>query len=323
MIHSMITHPPAVLQPDCSASERRHDWEGARLQAQCAFRLIVALFERLRNLGAYDVSSIVVVADHGYGFESRFAVRSQDLEFRRMVGAFNPVVLVKPAGSHGRLTTSDARIQLADVPKSLCGEADCSPSDGLRRLDAVDPGRTRTAFWYIWNNRYWNLPHIPGLVRYSIRGDLPRVASWSREAEAYEPGTAIEFRTGGNLGRYVGFGWGLRQKARTWMADAEATLWLRGRFEPFRDYWLVLEGRLRRASPAERVTVEVNGVEVGEVTFEPATRLTTYRFPVPASVLSRSPDTLILFSAKAGPDAGERPPEVRLAVKTVELRLMP
>jgi hypothetical protein len=95
-------------------------------------------------------------------------------------------------------------------------------------------GRTRTAFWYTWNHRYWELPRIPGLVRYSVHGDLPRVESWSREPTAYEPGTVIEFRRGGNLGAYVGFGWGHRHEAHTGTVDAEATLWLKGRFEPGR-----------------------------------------------------------------------------------------
>jgi hypothetical protein len=326
MIHSTITHLPAVLQPDCSPGERRHDREGARLQAQCAFSRIVALLQRLRAGGAYDVSDIAIVADHGYGFESRFAVASQDPKFRRMVGAFNPVVLVKPAMARGPLTTSDAPIELPDVPRALCAGAVCSPAEGLRRLDAADPGRTRPAFWYTWNHRYWTLSQIPGLTRYSIRGDLPRVGSWSREAVAYTPGTVIEFRRGGNLGPYVGFGWGRRQPTHTWMADAQATLWLRGRFEPGRDYLLVLEAQPGGASPAapKRVAVAVNGVAVGEVaTTDPAPSFESYRFTIPANVLSRSPETLICFSAKAPPNADRDPSPAGLAVKTVELRPLP
>jgi hypothetical protein len=269
MIHSMITHLPAVLQPDCSTGERKDDREGARLQAQCAFRRIVALLQRLRAGGAYDVSSIVVIADHGYGFESRFAEGSQDPKFRRMVGFFNPVVLVKPAGARGPLTTSDAPIELADVAKALCGEAGCSPAEGLRRLDEVDAGRTRTAFWYLWSHRYWNLPHIPGLVRYSIRGDLTSIKSWSREAVAYPPGTVIEFRRGGNLGRYVGFGWGHRQATDTWMVDADATVWLRGRLEPSRDTAIAQEAGDASPGAPERMRVEVNGVESGRASTDP------------------------------------------------------
>jgi hypothetical protein len=326
MIHSTITHLPAVLQPDCSPGERRHDREGARLQAQCAFRQITALLERLQAGGAYDVSNIVVLADHGYGMESRFVVGTEDPNFQRMVGAFNPVVLVKPAMARGPLTTSDAPIELADVARALCAGAVCSPAAGLRRLDAVDPGRTRNAFWYTWKNEYWSLQHIPGIQRYWIRGDLTSIKSWSREAAAYAPGTVIEFRRGGNLGRYVGFGWGHRQRTHTWMVDAQATVWLRGRFEPGRDYLLVVEAQPGDASPRapKRVAVEVNSMEVGEVaTTDPTPSFETYRFLVPSNDLSRFPNTLICFSAKARPNANGDPSEARLAVKTVEFRPLP
>jgi hypothetical protein len=242
-----------------------------------------------------------------------------------MVGAFNPVVLVKPATSRGRLTTSDAPIELADLAGALCGEGGCSPAEGLRRLDEVDPGRARPAFWYTWKHAYWHLQQIPGLERYSIRGDLPEVGSWSREAASYAPGTVIEFRKGGNLGRYVGFGWGRRQQAQTSMADARATLFLNVAVEPGRDYVLLLDGSLSGGSPETtgRVTVEVNGVEVGEVARgDPAGQFARYRMGVPRGVLSRSPQTTILFSVKAlgaGPDL----PDTRLAVQALELRPLP
>jgi hypothetical protein len=159
-------------------------------------------------------------------------------------------------------------------------------------------------------------------VRYSIRGDITRPESWSRETADYAPGTVIEFRRGGNLGLYARFGWGDRQKTHSWMADAKANLRLRGRFEPDRDYVLVLEAEPSAATPEapQRVAVDVNGVEVGEVVSKgPAPQFETYRFTVPASALSGSPETTISFAAKAGP-GDER---ARLAVMSLELRPRP
>jgi hypothetical protein len=69
------------------------------------------------------------------------------------------------------------------------------------------------------------------------------------------------------------------------------------------------------------VTIEVNGVPVGEVlSTDPDLRFASHRVTVPAAVLSRSPDTVIRFSARAGAPAGGGPAEPRLAVKSVELR---
>jgi hypothetical protein len=323
VIHSMVTHPPAVLQADCSAGEWRLDREGARLQVQCALRRVVSLLERLRKDGVYDLSTIVILADHGYGFESSYATESEDPSFRRMVGSFNPTVLVKRPFARGALAVSDAPIELADVTRALCSAGECSPAEGLRRLDEVDPARSRPAFSYTWNHAYWGLSEVPGLVRYSIRGDLATAGSWSRAATAYTPGTAIQFRRGGKVGEYVGFGWGHRQKTHTWMVDPEATLWLKGSFEPGRDHVLIVEAQAPEGTAAEpkAISVQVNGVEVGRIAgtdLVPA--FATYRFTVPTGVLARSAETVVRFSARSGPGEDPRSPTARLAVRTLELR---
>jgi hypothetical protein len=323
MVHTTLTHPPGMLRADCSVGEwRSFGREAVRLQSQCALRQVVGLFRRLRSGGAYDVTTIVILADHGYTFESTRAMGSKDPKFRRMVGSFNPTVLVKPAGARGPLTTSDAPIELPDLPRALCGERGCRPADVLRRLDEVDARRRRGIFWYTWNNRFWGAAQIPGLARYWIDGDLSRVESWSREGVPYEPGDPIEFRRGGNLGKYVGFGWARREPTETAMADPQATVWLRGKFEPSREYLLVIEarpvGELEPGSPAE-VAVSVNGVEVGQVALGVGAGFETYRFPVPASVLSRSADTLIRFSAQA-PGGVPGRETARLSLRSLELR---
>ena len=241
------------------------------------------------------------------------------------MGAFNPLVLVKPARSRGPLETSDAPIELADLAGALCGETGCSPAEGLRGLATVDAGRTRVAFWYVWKQRFWNLPQIPGLTRYTIRGDLPRLESWSREAADYAPGTVIDFRRGQNSGPYRDFGWGRPQPTHTPMADPRATVRLRARIEPFRDYELVLEAQLDGASPPApgRVRVEVNGVPVGELTGAgPAPPFEEYRLAVPAGVLARSPETAICFSASEGDPASPADPR-GARLQKLELRTRP
>jgi hypothetical protein len=122
MFHTLLTHPPGVLRADCSTGERSFGREAVRQQSQCALRQVVGLFRRLRSEGAYDVTTIVMLADHGYTFESTRVADSADPKFRRMVGSFNPTALVKPAGARGPLTTSDAPIEIPDLPRALCGE---------------------------------------------------------------------------------------------------------------------------------------------------------------------------------------------------------
>jgi hypothetical protein len=326
IIHSKVTHFPLVLQADCSlGARRRYDPEGARIQALCAFKHVVALFERLRAEQAYDVSNIVVMADHGYiQLASRF-VASGDARFRKIVGRFNPVLLVKPAQARGPLVTLDAPIELADVPKALCSATACDPAEGLQRLAMVDAERPRSAFQYAFQRGYWSLPQIPGLVRYTIRGDLRRPESWMREATAYAAGTVVDLRRGQNAEQYLGFGWGQREATHTWMVDTYASVRLRLPFAATHEQRLVLE--TASSGPGEpatrRVSVEVNGVAVGELSCAGAVRhFASHRLRIPRHALARSQDVTIGFRLRSsGGDSGENvPPEPCLALQTLELR---
>ncbi len=326
MIHSMITHLPAVLQPDCSIGKRRFDRRGAISQARCAFRQVVALLELLKVERAYDASDILLIADHGYGFGSRTATGSRAHQFKKIVGALNPVVLVKPAHERGPLVTSDAPIELADLPRALCGEAECSPSEGLRALGEVDAARTRKVFWYNWGrDDYWGIPQIPKLGQYSIRGNMLKIESWSRRVTAYTPGTLIDFRRGRqNSAPYLGFGWERRLDTHQKMMDPQATVLLQAQYDPTREYILLLEARLRDASPASRtrVRVDVNGATVGNLVSEHADWVVAdHRLEIPITALLESPATTIRFSAE-GP-ASDDPGWPGFALQTLELRPLP
>lgn len=326
MIHSMATHPPFDVRADCSVGEAAMNREAAVQQATCALRHVRGLLGRLQALGVYDVSSIVITADHGYAFESQAVTDSDDTRFRSRVGAFNPALLVKPAGARGPLTASDSDVALADLAPALCSDEACASAEGLARLDALGPGRSRTAFWYVWRHQYWGLRQIPGLTRYTILGDLLQADSWSREAAAYLPGTVIDFRRGRNSGPYREFGWKRPQTTHTSMADVRATVRLRPQVEPAREYELLLEAMLDSASAGpSRVQVEVNGVTIGEMAdADRMGRFQEYRLAVPASVLAIGPETTIRFSTKEGPrGAAAAEEEPSMSLRTLELRRRP
>lgn len=321
MIHTVITHSPWTLQADCSPGDRRLDRRSAVAQTRCAFKSIVALLDRLEAEGVYDVSNIMLIADHGAGFGR--PMESRDRKLKRIVGTLSPVVLVKPAHARGPLIMSEAPLELTDLAPALCDESGCSPAEGLRRLESVDAGRVREALWYNWRNGYWNLPQIPGITRYSIRGDMSLVESWSREAAAYAPGTVLDFRSKKqNSAPYLGVGWGRRTPTHQPMVDPRATLQLRMPSDPALDYRMVLRAQwVTTSATADRVAVQVNGVKVGELVSNlPGPPIEEHELSIPAAVLSRSPDTTITFSTEE-PLQGEG--RARFGLQTFELRRRP
>jgi len=327
MIHTLLTHPPLFLEPDCSMGEVHHRRENAVAQTRCAFKLLLALFDRLGAEGAYDASDILIIADHGYRFESTAVTSTGDVAFRQRVGVMNPAVLVKPAHERGPLTTSDAEVELADLAPALCDDAGCSPAEVLRQLEEVAPGRTRDVFQYIWKFRYRGLDEIPGLVRYSINGEVSDPASWRRETAAhYTPGTPINFQRGKqNSKPYIGLGWELRRPSGHPMKDSSATLLLEvAPIDQVRDYELALTAGLDRGSPpsAARVIVAVNGERVGDLVTRHLGSMDDYRLRVPVAVLQRRVPTEIRFSF-AEPPPGEDHSEAYFLLQTLELRPLP
>jgi hypothetical protein len=66
-IHVMNTHRPMVVDAACQFAGRALPDEREHLlnQSRCTLNTLLPLFQRLRQLGVYDPSLIIVNADHG------------------------------------------------------------------------------------------------------------------------------------------------------------------------------------------------------------------------------------------------------------------
>ena len=121
------------------ASER-FDREAARLQAQCAFRRVVALLERLRALGVYDVSSIVIARRPRLRVREPIRRGEPGPEVPEDGGGLQPA-RARQARRGARPADDVGRPDRAGRPRrALCGEAGCSPADGLRGSTRSMPG---------------------------------------------------------------------------------------------------------------------------------------------------------------------------------------
>ena len=112
-IHVALPHPPYVVDADCSfIGPQRASRLSYAGQGRCALAVVQRLFDRLRNLGVYDRTVIVLTSDHGWNrLRPNHPLRGvktpagnlDDVAVRAM-----PLLAVKPAGSLGPLRTSYA-----------------------------------------------------------------------------------------------------------------------------------------------------------------------------------------------------------------------
>jgi hypothetical protein len=151
-------------------------------QARCGLLAVVRLLDRLKEVGAYDNTLIVVMADHGvdpnaYG---PGAIDAPDTVWRHLAGVANPVFLMKPQRSRGPLRRMSDALQVTDIGNMLCVR-----SRSCRVLAPVDPPnpsvtRPRRFSDYEWRQDFWPLRMVGKLTTYEIRGPVLERSSWSR-----------------------------------------------------------------------------------------------------------------------------------------------
>ena len=115
-LHLITPHPPISTDAECVYPGRRLRLTraGYLAQARCALRAVRTLLDRLRDLGLYDRSAIIVTSDHGLAL---FPAADHPLRgigspagrtLRIVESDATPLLLIKPFGAQGPLQTSDA-----------------------------------------------------------------------------------------------------------------------------------------------------------------------------------------------------------------------
>ena len=71
-IHLMNTHRPYVINEKCQYTAENHSHQrriGMLTQARCALYEFVSVLRRLKDVGAYDHTAIILIADTGVGMQ--------------------------------------------------------------------------------------------------------------------------------------------------------------------------------------------------------------------------------------------------------------
>jgi hypothetical protein len=191
LFHSMVTHRPMILDAHCNPVPR--DQLGTVDEvtfAGCGIRHVSRLLEKLKVLGVYDTSMIVLSSDHGAGFrdgELRDEFRARGID-DGVLGLASAMLAVKPYDSRGKLGISDAQASLRDIPLVILDANGIHGSGGVNQprfpawnfLDG-DPtfSRTREFLQYKWSHDDWRNPWLPAITIYEISGDIMDSSSWA------------------------------------------------------------------------------------------------------------------------------------------------
>ena len=194
-IHVMIPHPPYVVDADCSFIGPENPSRPSYADpARCALALVQKLFDRLRALGVWDRTAIVLTSDHGWD-ELRpdhplEGVKTPAGDLDEIAVRAMALLAVKPAGSSGPLRTSAAPTAITDVPATIL-DLMRLPNDRLPGQSAlqIDPNLSRRGTYahHAWRHEDWGRPYLPLLHIFSIDGRITDPNAWTFQAAILRP----------------------------------------------------------------------------------------------------------------------------------------
>ena len=224
-MHLIPPHPPYVTRRDGSyaGSVLSNTRDNYKSEARAILKLFLDLLNRLRQLGLYESSLIILQGDHG----SQIAPIVDGKEIETCAPRLAALLTVKLPGSSGPLKVSNAPTSLLDIPATVMkvvGIDSVFPGSSVFEIDSTQPRRRHFVEYHGGDG--------PEITRYSIDGsvfspevclDEGRVAV-SGSRPKYHYGTEIRFGLMGNADPFFGFGWSWPMSRSCWNNGHRANL---------------------------------------------------------------------------------------------------
>lgn len=325
-LHFMPPHPPFVTLADGSYAGRTlpHTRENYKNEARFILRLFMDLIAKLKNLGLYDSSVILMHGDHGAGFSRGNDESAPGIRTSRV----SALLLFKPLGSRGQLQSSQMQSSLADIPATLMGHLNIDYPYPGESLLLSDPSSIRDRRVVFVTDRS---THDPTIHKWVVHGSVFDSTSWhpmkshklERKIHSYRWGTPVRFGIAHDGDKYLTSGWSTTASNYTWSNGKSAEMMF-GIEEPQRDVFIqftfypyIVPGKVGR----QRIRISVNGTPSGEISCISGDRKAVGKV-IPRSLLQ---DGRMVFSfefpdAVAPKDIGEGHEPRVFAVKLVHFQ---
>jgi len=305
-------HPPLNLSENLAFEPMTVNRRNYIRFATASLKLTGMFLDQLRRLGVYDQSMIVIVGDHGAGYQGQDFVLQpgmpvegddSDIVTQSSRVAALPLILVKPPASQGDLKISDLPVSLADIPATVfSGIGLPARNTGPSTFD-VDGSRPRARRFLFYSGRDI-YSYYEDMSEFIVSGYGWQDRAWKRTGkvftkegiielhpEKYEYGSAILFRSEGNALPCLEYGWGKAQRELAW-TEGRTSLLVLPVDPPSSDLILRVSlhpgpGILRPENPHREINVTVNGTRLGSWKIE-TTAERTYSMTIPQTLVRDS-----------------------------------
>lgn len=202
-VHVGIPHLPVAVDATCAfVGTLRATREHYKAQARCAIRRVTALLDRMKELGVYDNSLVVIASDHGNGFKPLKFGNDRQVpagELSSIAGRSMALLIVKAPGRSGPVRVSYAPTAITDIPATALGALGVKhslPGESALEL-AEDAPRQRVFTMYDWEHDDWSQRYFEALDIMEVRGRLLDGNNWTLAGSIYSPEATEDARLRG------------------------------------------------------------------------------------------------------------------------------
>ena len=310
-IHLLPPHPPFVTGQNCEYTGKvlPSNRDNYKKEADCVLSMFTQFLGKLKSLGVYDSSFIILQADHGYGFPPSNMKNDLKTDIDPgLVGRSLALLAIKPEHSKGSMKISSVQTSVTDVYHTVMKVAGLDKEyDGTSILELdSDKERERWLFSVAKDNK------TSQLTRYLVTGSVYDYRNWNRViknvppahsyAKTYEWESDILFGILGNARPYQRKGWSAPEDEFTWTDGESAVLEIPVRKPNSEMITLIANVRpLLYSGKIAKQTVEifVNGTAVGRWILSRG-GFHYERIYIPAGLINKTGNMVVTFKT---PDA--------------------
>ncbi len=181
MIHVMLSHQPIVGNENCEFDGRRAETARLRTHARCGLLSVVAVLQRMKELGIYDSSLIVLMADHGAWAPVEDFVESGGIGALAVAMA-TPMFAIKPPDATSEFQYSSAPSSIIDVPATIADLAGLDATFDGESVFTIAPDAMRERHHLVYG--YGINPNVEGYLNpmreWIVTGNPYKAESWQR-----------------------------------------------------------------------------------------------------------------------------------------------
>lgn len=194
-IHLLNAHGPPTVNKDCKYAGKVLPWtrENVRNISRCSLDHVIVFLNKLKSLGIYESSFIIISADHGRGIDVKLRNIERPLNgysnLPRIVGFAMPLMLVKLPNSKKPLQISKAQVELTDLPATINSILNLNEEFNGRSFYSIDPNeiRKRNFFYYESGRQNYQSSFLTHLDEFIIEGSVIDRMSWHLSSIYHSP----------------------------------------------------------------------------------------------------------------------------------------